>query len=258
MIWKNLAFIALFLLGIFLVVTLWLRWYTHHGESLLLPDYRDFSIEDARNDAEKKSFELLVADSVFIVGKRGGLILDQNPKGDSKVKQNRKIYVTVTKKKADQIPVGRLPILYGKNYERKKKELMQGYEINTKIVGRKFDSGAPDHILEVVYDGKTVISSDFRKDDILVDKGGTLEMILSKSSGGSLDMPDLACIQYDEAAFYLQSLNLVIGEAMDDGTVRNRDVAYIWKQEPAPQQRVYTGDTVKIYLSQERPSFCDE
>ena len=109
MIWKNLAFIALFLMGIFLIVTLWLRWYTHHGESLLLPDYRDFSIEDARNDAEKKSFELLVADSVFIVGKKGGLILDQNPKGDSKVKQNRKIYVTVTKEKGRSNTCGKAP-----------------------------------------------------------------------------------------------------------------------------------------------------
>jgi len=224
----------------------------------MLPDYVGQNVAVASKDARKNSFEIAVIDSVFIVGKNGGIIIDQNPKGDSHVKQKRKIYVTITKDEADRIPMGRLPVLYGKNYERKKKELKQGFEINTKVVGRQYDSGAPDHILEVIYQGETLISSDTRKDDVLIEKGGTLDVILSKATGGSLNMPDLSCRPYDEASFQLQTLSLVIGEEVDDGTVNDVSSSYIWKQDPAADSRVYTGDTVRIFLTQKRPDDCNE
>lgn len=258
MFWKNFGLIILFLVGVLIVVMLWLRWYTNHGQALTLPDYVDYHIKDAANDADKKSFEIEVVDSVFLVGKEGGVIIDQNPKGGSKVKEHRKIYATITKYQADQIPLRRLPVLYGKNYERKKRELTQGFEINTKVVGRRFDAGAPDHILEVLYKGKTVVSSNTRKEDAMIEKGGTLEVVLSKSSGGAIDMPDLHCASLEEAKFLLQTFNLKIAESVDDGTVDNVDGAYIWKQEPGAGSRIYTGESVKIYLTQRKPSDCND
>ncbi|NND32978.1 MAG: PASTA domain-containing protein [Saprospiraceae bacterium] len=258
MLWRNLGLIALFLFGVLLAIMLWLRWYTHHGQSLVLPDYIGEDLAMATKDARKKSFQITVIDSVFMVGKDGGVIIDQNPKGDSKVKQKRKIYVTVTKATPDKIPMGRLPVLYGKSYDRKKKELKQGFEINTRVVGRKYDPGAPEHILEVIYDGQTIVSGDVLRDDVLIEKGGTLEMILSKDTGGSLSMPDLTCKVYDEAVFLAQTLNLVVGDQTEDGTVANLDEAYVWKQAPEANTRVYTGDTIQIFLTQQRPDNCDE
>ena len=258
MLWRNLGLIALFLIGVLLAVMLWLRWYTHHGQSLVLPDYVGEELSAAVMDAIQNSFDITVVDSVFMVGKDGGIIIDQNPKADSKVKQKRKIYVTVTKSTADQIPMGRLPVLYGKSYDRKKKELKQGFEINTKVVGRKYDPGAPEHILEVIYDGQTIVSSDILKNDVLIDKGGTLEMILSKDSGGSLSMPDFKCKEYSEAIFLAQTLHLIIGEEVDDGTVTNLEESFVWKQRPTSESRVYTGDTIQIFLTQQSPADCDE
>lgn len=88
--------------------------------------------------------------------------------------------------------------------------------------------------------------------------GGTLEMILSKATGGSLNMPDLVCKSYDEAVFQLQTLDLVIGEQISDATVDDPGSAFIYNQQPAADSRVYTGDTIKIYLTQIRPDDCDE
>jgi D-alanine-D-alanine ligase len=110
--------------------------------------------------------------------------------------------------------------------------------------------------LEVIYRGETVISSDVKKDDVLIEKGGTLEMILSKDSGGSLTMPDLRCMGYDEATFLSQTLNLIVQEHVDDG--KTTDETFVWKQDPAANSRVYTGDTIQVYLSQQRPNDCDE
>ncbi len=258
MIWRNLGLIALFLIGCLLLSMLWLRLYTHHGQALVLPDYTDVPIQEARQDAKKNSFQIVVIDSAFIVGKDGGIIIDQNPPGESRVKQKRKIYVTVTKYLADQIPLRRLPIMYGKSFERKRRELKQGFEINAKIIGRKFDSGAPDHILEVVYDGETIVNADRRKDNTLIDKGGTLEMIVSKPTGASLSMPDLACKTIDEAVFLVRSLQLVVGEKNADETVLDEGSAFVWRQYPDPSSRVYTGDTVTLYLTREEPLDCPD
>ncbi len=257
MIWRNLGLIAIFLLGCLLIVILGLRWYTHHGQSLILPDYTGQPLERAQKDAKEKSFEIKTIDSIFIVGQDGGIILDQSPPAASRVKQRRKIYVTVSKYSAVQIPVSRLPILYGKSYERKKRELSQGFEINTKVIGRKFDAGEPDHILEVIYNGQTLIDGNQRKDHVMIDKGGTLEMILSKSTGGSVTMPDVSCKMYDEARFLLQSLQLHVGEEVSSSDVRNPGTAYVWRQDPDPKSRVYTGDTVTLYLTADRPSDCN-
>lgn len=257
MIWRNLGLIALFLIGCLLLTMLWLRWYTHHGQSLVLPDYVDQHVDDATNDAKEHSFQIRVIDSVYIVGKKGGVIVDQNPVGASKVKEKRKIYVTISKYDAVQIPLRRLPVLYGKSYDRKQKELAEGFEIQTKIAGKKYDAGAPNHILEVIYKGETIIDADRRKDNVLIDKGGTLEVIISKITGGSLTMPNLACNLYDEAVFQLQALQLFVGDEVAEADVVDRGAAYVWKQYPDANSRVYTGDTVTLYITGSPPADCN-
>ncbi len=257
MIWRNLGLIALFLIGCLLLTMLWLRFYTHHGQSLVLPDYTDQDLASATTDANSRTFEIIVIDSVHIVGKDGGIIINQNPPPNSQVKQKRKIYVTVTKHEAVQIPVRRLPVLYGKSYDRKRRELKQGFEINTKVVGKKFDAGAPDHILEVSYNGETIINSNRRKDNVQIPKGATLEMILSKSTGGSLTMPDLECKSYDEAVFQLQALQLAVADAVLPTNMQSASDGFVWKQEPLAESRVYTGDTITLFLSAEPPAGCN-
>ncbi len=258
MIWRNLGFIALFFIGCLLLTMLWLRWYTHHGQELTLPSYIDMSLAEAQKDAGDKSFEIVVIDSVFIVGQPGNIILDQNPPANSIVKQERKIYVTTTKDEAELIPFRRLPVLYGKSYNRKEMELQQGFELETKVVGRRYDSGAPDHILEVIYNGETVVNSNFRKDNVMVEKGGTLEMILSKSSGGPITMPSLTCKAYTEVQFLVETLNLALGATESDETVTNIDDSFVWKQTPSANSRIYTGDTVTLFLTQDLPSDCPD
>ncbi|MBX2815425.1 MAG: PASTA domain-containing protein [Saprospiraceae bacterium] len=253
---KHAALIALALLGFVLLTALWLRWYTNHGQSIALDNYVDMSITEAMEDAKKRSFTMVVLDSVFMVGQPGGQILNQNPKAGSKVKEDRTIYVTITKGETEQVPVRRLPILYGKDYERKRKELKQAFQIDTKVVDYAFDRGAPNHILEVRYEGQTIIDAKSRKDQVMVDKGGTLEVVLSKTTGGQLTMPDLTCKQYDEAAFQLQTLNLVIGESVMGDEIRDKGSSFIWRQEPSAARGVSMGDTITLFLSAQLPEGC--
>lgn len=255
---KNLIYILLFLVSIFLIINYGLRAYTHHGEKLNLPDFVDKSLSQAIQEAEKKSFRIVVADSVFLVGREGGIIIDQNPEKNSKVKRSRKIYVTVTKYTPDKIKVSQIPELYGKDFERKKKELEESFEISSEILGYEYDRGAPDQILKVLYNNEEIITSEFRKDEFEIDKGGTLHFVLSKNIGGAIIMPDLICRTYSEAAFYVENLNLVIGEVTKDGLLEDEEGAYIYDQIPYPGDNVLTGDTIQLFLSSTKPFNCDD
>ena len=254
---KHLVFLALFVIGVLLLVFLWLRVYTNHGQKIELPDYIGQEISSASKDAKKKSFKILVSDSTFRVGVKGGQILDQNPKPGSMVKEKRKIYVTVTKFQADQKPLSTFPILYGRNFDRKQKELeVQG--INCKIKDYKYDPGEPNHILEVWYNGVQVIGSEGRKPDVNIEVGGTLEFVLSRRYGGDVEIPDLKCKQLSEVRFLLPNYNLKLGDIREIGDIEDLESSWIRLQNPQfePGKLIQMGEVIAISVVQERPEDC--
>ncbi|WP_236972915.1 PASTA domain-containing protein [Membranihabitans marinus] len=249
---------ALFVVAMFLMIHFGLKWYTHNGEQFTLPDYIGQDIKDVKKQAADQSFVIVVEDSIFEIDKKGGLILDQNPRKNSKVKRGRKIYVTVSKHTPDVIKVSQIPQLYGKDYERKKKELSESFSIYANIMDYEFDHGAPDQILQVMYKGRTIISREGRKDNVEINKGDTLDFILSKNLGGALVMPDLICKTYSEATFYVENLNLVIGEITKDGLLEDENGAFIYDQLPAVGENILTGDTIQLFLSTTKPYNCEQ
>ncbi len=255
---KNLILILLFLVVVFLAVRFGLRWYTHHGEKLTLPNFTSQNIAKAEKTAHDQSFRLIVTDSIFKVNQDGGIILDQNPIENFEVKRGRKIYITITKYTPEKVKVSQIPELYGKEFDRKKRELENAFDIQSEIVGYEYDQGASNQILKVLYNNEVIINSDFRKDNMEIEKGGTLQFILSKNIGGSITMPDLTCKTYDEAAFYVENLNLYIGEVTKDGLLEDEQGAFIYDQEPQAGDNILTGDTIHLYLSSTKPFNCED
>lgn len=253
----NIIAILLFF-GIFiLLVFLWLKIYTHHGQELQLPDYTGFQYEDAERNARKKQFRMSVLDSIHVLGKPGGEILKQDPAAGSLVKQRRMIYVTITKRSPDKIMSGRLPEMYGKNYDRKKKELADHFQIKSKVVDTRFDPGETGQILEVRYKGKVIMDSRGRKSDVPIEKGDILDFVISEKSGGIVAMPDLECKTYEEAQFLLENLGLVVGEITERGNIQNMASAYITDQEPRENEEIMMETPIQITVSQNKPSRCE-
>jgi len=248
-----LLFLAIFMLFAFL----WLKMYTHHGQELELPDYTGYQYEDAVKDARKKKFRMSVLDSLHVLGKPGGEILKQNPEPHSLVKQKRMIYVTITKRSPDKILSGRLPEMYGKNYDRKKKELADHFEIKTKVVDKRFDPGEAGQILEVRYKGKVIMDNRGRDNDVSIEKGDVLDFVISEKSGGIVAVPNLECKTYEEAQFLLENLGLVIGEIDERGKIDNMASAFIIDQEPAENEEIMMETPIRIVVMQEKPSKCE-
>ena len=248
-----LAFLGIVLLASFL----WLKLYTHHGQELEMPDYTGYQYEDAVRDADRNKFRMSIRDSIHILGKPGGVVVSQNPVVGSLVKSNRMIYVTITKRSPDKILSSRLPEMYGKNYERKKKELEEHFEIKSRIVDTKYDPGDPGQILEVRYKGKVVFDSKRRDNTIQIDKGDYLEFLISAKSGGKVEIPDLTCKTYEEALFLLDNLGLTIGEVIKEGTIDDLNTAYVIAQYPvADGTMIEMASAIQLTVSNSKPDSC--
>lgn len=255
---KQLLFIILFFVLVFFLVFLWLKAYTNHGQKLILPSYIDQRLEEARDAAEDDTFEIVVTDSIHVVDKPGGIILSQNPKAGSEVKENRKIYVTTTKYKADTYLLSELPQLYGNEYDQRKQDLKR-FEINSRVKARQYDPGEPNYILEVYYEGEKIVGQTFAKEDIKIDKGATLDFIVSDRSGGTILIPNLICQEFSAAEFLLKAGNkLKLGSVRELGAITNRNTSFIVDQSPRSDgvTEIEMGEAINITISQERPASC--
>lgn len=243
--------------GIFtLLAFLWLKIYTHHGQELELPDYTGYQYEDALRDAKKRKFRMSISDSIHILEKPGGEIIKQDPAPRALVKQNRMIYVTITKRSPDKIMSGRLPELYGKSYERKSRQLAEHFEIKSRVVDKRFDPGESGQILEVRYKGEVIMDNRGKVTDVPIEKGDVLDFVISEQSGGIVAVPNLICKTYEEAQFLLENLGLVVGERTEIGNVETIANAFITDQDPKPNEEIRMETPISIVVVQEKPAKC--
>lgn len=206
----NLIAIAIFLCIVLFGVLQWLKIYTHHGQKIEMPNYLDSNVTEAKHDAEKRTFQMIVNDSVHIVGKPGGLIQNQEPKGGSKVKENRKVYVTITKYKADLIDIASVLPLYGQDYESKKNQLQQK-AIASEIKEFKYDPYTTGTILEVWHNDKVIIDRQLNPKSYPIERGSKLKFVVSSPEGGSHVIPPLVGRRVAEARWTVEGFKLRIG-----------------------------------------------
>lgn len=80
--------------GLIVIISFVLRFYTRHGDSITLPDFIGKTLEQVENMDESSPFTFIVVDSVYMQNKPKGSIFSQDPPVGSTVKSGRKIYVT--------------------------------------------------------------------------------------------------------------------------------------------------------------------
>ena len=71
--------------------------YTLHGETITVPDFKGKTIAEIKDFAAEYDLGYKIIDSVYKPNFTKGAVLEQNPKPDSQVKKDRKIYLTVSR-----------------------------------------------------------------------------------------------------------------------------------------------------------------
>jgi len=240
---------------LFFFITTWLKCYTHHGESVSVNDFTGMHLLDARKASASKGFEFEVIDSVWMDGQPSGIIIQQDPKPLSKVKEGRKIYVTVTGKPG---PV-RLPQLSDSSYDYELYSArLSRLGVKARIKEEVYDSRQePNTILYLVYEGKKVTESDIKEGfDVMM--GSTVEFVITKRYSNQVEIPDLVCRTLDEAVFLLSSAGFSVGEVMEDETITDRNSAYVFRQEPdyIAGELLPVGSQFNLWITQEVPAGC--
>ncbi|MEK7256246.1 MAG: PASTA domain-containing protein, partial [Bacteroidota bacterium] len=220
----NFAKMVAVVLGLALLTGWALRCHTRHGESVQLNDFTGKHLTDAKRESRDKGFRFEVIDSIWQEGKPGGIIIKQTPNPLSRVKEGRKIYVTVTQWNAEMV---RLPLLVESSYDYDRYAAkLAKRSIKARIKERVFDRRqAENTILYLYYEGKKVDETDI-KNGFEVPMGATLEFVVTERLTNELQVPDLVCMNFSAAEFLVSNSNLNIGEVVADATVTDRNVAY--------------------------------
>lgn len=103
--WGN--FLAMFLVLVTLAFGLWkgMEHYTHHGESIEVPDVKGLSVEQARKTLEAQNLQMYVADSSYNRSQPPGIVLEQTPASGCHVKSGRNIFITINALSSPTMPI---------------------------------------------------------------------------------------------------------------------------------------------------------
>lgn len=253
---KNVGLMIATLLGLLFITSFLMRTCTRHGESLQVDNYVGIDLRDAVKQAERSKFRITVLDSIDRGDRPPNVVVSQNPEPFARVKKDRNIYLTVTRSTRVEIA---MPKITGQDEFSRYKSLLAlrdlKAEVKERVANRRY---APGTILEV-YHGDKKLSFRQIDDGYKLEKGSTVEFVVTEYGAQFTTMPSLACKRFEEVEALLKDANLVVGNIQPDVTVVDRPTAFVYKTVPqyTPSRQLRAGSQVDIYLTQDLPDDCE-
>ena len=238
-IYSLLGMAVLFTVSLFLLYN-WLNNYTHHGESITVPDVRGLTEEKLIRFIEDKHLQYKIVDSLYEDGKAPGTVIEQDPKPDSKVKENRTIYLTVNSSKPPKV---KMPNLIDVSF-RQAEAILQTFGLKVGQTIYKPDL-ARNAVLSQLYKGKSVSAG------TEIYKGSAIDLVLGDGLGNAeVPVPNLISLTKGEALFVLKGSSLNIGTITFDDGVKNEDAAKVYRQIPDANgsATIKQGEAIDIFL----------
>ena len=226
---------AVLVVGFF---NLYLPYTTNHGQTITVPNLQGMHRDQLEEFLDARDLEFQVDDSTYHPGMPAFLVYQQYPLAGSKVKQGRKIYVSINCSKP---PLIRMPNLLNRSFLNAQREL----ENNGLLLGATIS--VPDLQFNAVL--KQQIGGKDIPPGTQVSKGTRIDLVIGDGlSNRELDVPDLKGMPLDEA------LTLLQGSGLQKGTVLTEvsatvPVNSIIRQKPEAGSRIKEGDVVDIWIS---------
>lgn len=240
--------IALIFMLLFLF--LWsLSFVTRHGKTLTIPSVNGKQLEDARQLLEERGFEIEIQDSVFVDTAAPLSVLRQFPEADAVVKQNRTVYLTISRAIAPTID---MPNLEGMSFRNAEMVLRQ-YGLNLEDTVFRPDF-AKNSVLEQQYDGERI------KPGTKIRMGSGISLVLGSGLGqDAFSVPDMFALTFSDARTFLEANGLNLGAAVFDADVRDSANAFVYRQSPqrftydGRINRIRQGQSIDLWLSTQKP-----
>lgn len=240
------------LLGTFYII---LPVMTNHGESMTVPNVEGMTIDELEQFLKDRDLRYEVEPDSGYSSKYVPLaVLKQFPLPNAKVKQNRKIYITLNKATPPEV---KIPSLHGRSLKNAQLELRSlGLQVGEITYKPDF---ALNTVLEQFYKGETIEGGQF------IPKGSKIDFEVGDGLGSqTFSMIDLSEMGLEEATFVLQGNGLKLGDvyykesgqvsiATSEGEAttydtRDAEPGTVFKQVPAPKAKAKIGQSVDLWV----------
>jgi eukaryotic-like serine/threonine-protein kinase len=209
--------------------------FTNHGETITVPNIEGQSLEEMEETLAKRSLRYEVNDSTYSDKHEPLTVIKQYPHAGSKVKEGRKIFISINRTTPPSVPVPNLidgsvvnaeAVLRSNQLKRGKIELIPG----------------PFNIVkEMKYKG--AIIEPLKR----VPKGSVIDLVVMDGNNGIMTTPKMVGYSYDEARFTILGSNLTEGNIILIGdTLQQKPV--VIKQNPPPGENIKVGDPVDLWI----------
>jgi eukaryotic-like serine/threonine-protein kinase len=207
---------------------------TNHDETITVPNVEGMAIEKVAKFLEEHDLRYEINDSSYSSEYPPLTILKQVPVAGAKVKENRKIYLSINRIHPPTVPMPDLidgslvnadAVLRGSELKRGRIELVRGPFLNV-VKGMKING----HVVEP---------------GARVPKGTVVDLIIMDGGTDRLPVPNVLGMKLDDAEF------LILGQDLSVGAVRllgDTTGGVIVKQNPLPGETIRVGDIVDLWI----------
>lgn len=246
-------------IGVLLVVIffyVYLPMTTNHGETITVPDVRGVTLDELDEFLAIRDLRYEVTkDSGFAADMPPLSVLKQFPLPNSKVKENRKIYVSLN---AEKPPLVRMPKLVGGSVKNAQL-VLKTYDLSLGEIEYVPDL-ALNYVLEQKIDGREVLEGE------RLPKGSTIDLVVGDGLGNTeLESPNLIGLDLESAQFAIVGSGLKIGQITHEeapASVMNLNAAgdtlsavekqippgAVYKQSPTAGQAMRLGQMVDLWV----------
>ena len=221
---------------------------TNHGETITVPELTGISYEDLDEYVTQRNLRYEIMEDSGYSEKYDPLtILTQNPVAGSKVKENRKIYLSLN---AQVPPKVKMPNLINTDIQNAKDILLaHGLKLGEVELVENIATNA-------------VLAMRFEEEDIeagtMIAKGSLIDLTIADGEGlQRFEAPDFLGKTLDEVKFQITASRLkldVINYIKVDTIPPNR----VYKQLPPVGAMIRSGDLIEIWINGDEPSEPDE
>lgn len=217
---------------------------TKHNQELVVPDFSNMTVAEAQALAEEEGMRVEVTDSVFVKRMKRGAVRDQNPSPGAKVKEGRRILLTINAVNAKKVT---MPNLVGLSMRQALAELQSRGLVVGKLI--YVEDIATNNVLRQLRANREI------EPGVSVESETSIDLVLglNPDSDAATYVPDLLGKRYMSAVdiIHRQSLNLK-SVRFDDTVMDYEDSlnAVVYRQNPdISMQPVSLGEEISLYLT---------
>jgi beta-lactam-binding protein with PASTA domain len=211
---------------------------TNHGETVTVPDISGMQLEELDEFLLTRNLRYEISDSSYSDAHPPLTILKQYPHAGARVKENRKIFISINSVTPPTVPLPDLvdgslinaeAMLRGNELKRGNIELVRGPFLNL--------------VKEMKYRGHTIEAG------TRIPKGSVIDLVVEDGGSNTVTTPDVTGFLYEDAKIPIFGSNLNIGEVHLVGdTLNSTEPIVVLKQKPAANENIKVGDVVELWV----------